>query len=146
MSDGPKRPIVREFRRPQSYIPEASREDATDRTARIELLEIGQRDIVIENKKQSDLLVETRLEVGKIGVKVDVLPELVSLIKDQADRATEREHAAYISRLQSDNEDKKDNYNRRQSKRDMMIKVLGLVSSAFSGGLTVAILHHLGIL
>lgn len=80
----------------------------------------------------AEVVGDMRAELGKVSGKLDVLPELVSAVRDSARTATARSDREHVDQLDA-----------RKTKRDTVAKIAG---GLLGGGLVVAVLQRLGVL
>lgn len=76
---------------------------------------------------------ETRVIVGELNGKLEVLPQLVSMVRQTVERAVARQDADHNAQVLDD-------LDARKHRRQRITQVLGLV---LSGGVVVEILHWL---
>jgi uncharacterized coiled-coil protein SlyX len=79
-----------------------------------------------------DVVTEMRVEVSGMSGKLDVLPSLVSAVRDSVKSSQQREHVADLDELDE-----------KKNKRERITKVLGWL---FGGGILLQILNKLGVL
>jgi len=103
-----------------------------------------------------------RTQVGKIEGKLDVLPELVSVVKGIATAREQREHLTFTAQVEVDQARKlaeiekekdtavaekkaelDDRLDKKKSRRKLWIKILGGVGVLIAGAIVHAIIHSL---
>lgn len=92
--------------------------------------------------------VDARLNSLEVGVanmsgKLDVLPELISVVRQSADRAAQREHVTFTAKVDVDKAQQLDAIDSRKDKRKLWAVIVGAV---FSGAGIGKLLHELGLL
>ena len=108
------------------------------------------------------IVTDTRLTVSKIEGKLDVLPELVSVVKGIATAREQREHLKFTAQVEVDQArelaeiekdkdtavaEKKaeldDRLDKKKSRRKLWIKILSGVGVLIAGGIVHTIIHSL---
>ena len=109
-----------------------------------------------------EIVTDTRLTVSKIEGKLDVLPELVSVVKGMATAREQREHVTFTAQVEVDQARKiaeiekekdtavaekkaelDDRLDKKKSRRKLWIKILSGAGVLVAGGIIHTIIHAL---
>lgn len=107
-----------------------ARRETKDRLARLE----------VKHDELANAVGETRVAVARVEGQLEVLPELVTEVRDAARIAREREHIRDVSII---NVEQAKQLDRVEARRDWRKLVVALVSSAVGGGLLWEAIKHL---
>lgn len=83
---------------------------------------------------------ELRQTVGEVSGKLDILPQLVTAVKDASDRVQQREHVTFTAQVEVDKATKLDVIDAHKQRRQLALKVIGLLGA---GGVVAEVAHWL---
>lgn len=90
---------------------------------------------------------DLREDVGKMSGKLDILPELVSVLRNASERSSQRETITLTAQVDVDKAQKLDVLDARKMRRALIAKVIAaVVGAVVSVEVVHAILHRLGVL
>ncbi len=125
---------------PRTGVPAFVEEEATDKYEGEELARVRARRptperigrLETKHDELAKVVTETRVLVGEMNGKLEVLPELISIVRTSADHAAERERMTLA-----------DTHDGRATRRKALLQIIGAV---LGGGVLAKILHALGAL
>ena len=111
-------------------------------------------DVKVLSGQVSDMRSDVSGAVGKIDGQEKVLTEMLSIVKKTAEHGADRQHVTFtamvdvdrakeLAKVEVDKEEKLDTIDAKKTKRELILKGVGLT---VSGGGLVELLHRLGVL
>lgn len=150
MTDDERAEIGRAHRTPPLGVA-VDFDDATGKYDGDELREIRNRrpvpDRITRLEEKHDALVkevsDTRREVANMAGKLEVLPELVRVVRDTAERTAQREDVAHAARVDVDKAKQLDALDAAKAKRWLYAKI---AAALLGTGVLTKLLAHWGVL
>lgn len=94
-------------------------------------------------KKHDDLtqvVTETRVIVGEMSGQLSVLPELISVVRESANRASQREHVTFTAQVDVDKARQLDSIEGKKANRQRITTIIGGAVTLLTSG---AVIHWL---